>query len=44
MLVASGMEVDIRDTDGLTPAELAMECGHKDCADFLKSPSQVESS
>lgn len=35
------MDTDIRDIDGLTPADLAEECKHTDCADFLKSPLQV---
>lgn len=41
MLIASGMDTTVRDMDGLTPADLANECGHKDCEMFLRSPSQV---
>ena len=41
VLVASGIDPDIRDMDGLTPADLADECDKKDCVDFLRSPSQV---
>ena len=41
VLVASGMDTDIRDMDGLTAADLAEECDQKDCVYFLRSPSQV---
>ena len=41
MLVASGMDTNVRDFDGLIPADLASECGHTKCAIFLRSPSQV---
>ena len=35
------MNIEVRDMDGLSPADLADECGHEDCALFLRSPSQV---
>ena len=41
MLIASGMNTDVQDMDGLTPADLADECDHEDCALFLRNPSQV---
>ena len=33
--MASDIDPNIRDLDGLTPADLAEECGHLDCANFL---------
>lgn len=35
------MDTGIQDMDDLTPADLADECDHEDCALFLRSPSQV---
>ena len=35
--MATGVDPHTHDLDGLTPANLAEECGHKACADFLNS-------
>lgn len=31
------MDPNARDLDGLTPADLAEECGHNECAQFLRN-------
>ena len=35
--MATGIDPDIRDLDGLTPADLAEDCGHSACAQFLQT-------
>ena len=37
VLVATGANPHIQDNDGLTPADLAEECGHGTCARYLRS-------
>ena len=36
MLVNTGIDHITQDLDGLTAADLAEECGHTDCANFLR--------
>ena len=36
MLVNTGIDHSAQDMDGLTAADLAEECGHRDCANFLR--------
>lgn len=36
MLLSTGVDHTVQDLDGLTAAELAEECGHVACADFLR--------
>ena len=35
--MATGVDPHTRDLDGMTPADLAEECGHSKCADYLRS-------
>ena len=46
VLVATGVNPHIQDNDGLTPADLAEDCGHGACASYLRScpvpPEQPE--
>lgn len=42
LLLVPTINKDERDEDGLTAADLAKDCGHNDCAEFIrnyKSPS-----
>ena len=36
MLLSTGVDHTAQDLDGLTAADLAEECGHTACADFLR--------
>ena len=37
VLVATGVDPHVKDLDGMTPADLAEECGHSTCSVFLSS-------
>ncbi len=37
MLVATGVDPHTKDLDGMTPADLAEECKHLNCANYLRS-------
>ena len=36
VLLSTGVDHTVQDLDGLTAADLAEECGHMDCAEFLR--------
>ncbi len=37
MLVATGVDPHTKDLDSMTPADLADECKHLNCANYLRS-------